>query len=179
MNSASAASRTAAEDFRAVMAQVPASVAVVTTFADGVPHGTTVSAFMSISVDPPTLLVSLGNTSSLLSKLAPGSQLGVNVLTLHQADVAAHFARKDKDSTQVEWELPDGEPPRLPGSLAWIALTITELIAVKDHTLVIGTVDTARAAAGPPLLYRQRTYGTHAPATPPAPSWHSPSRERS
>ncbi|WP_432558502.1 flavin reductase family protein [Granulicoccus sp. GXG6511] len=151
-----------AEQLRNVMAQAPAAVAVVTTRTAGVPHGTTVSSFVSVSLDPPTMLVSLDNTSELLSQLEPGSRIGVNILAHYQADAAAHFARKNKGDPPIGSELTDDEPPRVLGCLAWIALTATELITVHDHTLVIGTVNTTDTTQVPdlPLLYWQRAYGT-------------------
>ncbi|MGY1550543.1 flavin reductase family protein [Microbacterium sp. A588] len=110
------------------MARVPTSVAVVTTDADGKPYGTTVSAFMSLSMHPPTVLVSLANKSSLLAKLRPATIVGINVLSVDQADVAAFFAREDKRGVSVAWELGDDEPPRLSGAHAWFAAIVTELI---------------------------------------------------
>lgn len=152
------------QQFRRVMSHVPSAVAVVTTRADGLPHGTTVSAFASLSMNPPMLLVSLDNASTLLSRLHVGAVLGVNVLTAGQADVAARYALKDKDELPAEYELIDAEPPRLPNAQAWIAVTATELVTIADHTLVIGTVTTAHATSAAPLIYWQRTYGTHTAA---------------
>lgn len=152
--------RGTAEQFRDVMAQVPAAVAVLTTHAGGAPHGTTVSAFVSVSLDPPTMLVSLDNASVLLSKLEPGTQAALNVLTADQAELAGHFAHKHKDDAPVSWKPAGDQPPRLPGCAAWIALTVAELIAVSDHTLVICTVNTAHTTTAPPLLHWQHTYGT-------------------
>lgn len=151
-----------AEDFRAVMAQVPAAVSVVTTRAGGQSHGTTVSALMSLSMDPPTVLISLDNTSELLAKLERGSAVGLNVLGTGQSHIATHFAQKHK--TAIGWELDEGEPPRVPGCQAWLALTIAEKIVVEDHTLVIGTVTSAHGSSDAPLIYWQRTYGTHTAA---------------
>ena len=152
------------ETFRDVMAQVPAAVSVVTTSEGGQPHGTTISAFMSLSLDPPTVLVSLDNDSSLLARLEPGARAGVNVLTADQAHLAARFARKGAHDVGVEWRHSDGGPPRLPDCQAWIALTVTQRIAVGDHTLVIGAVDAAEATSHAPLIHLQRTFGTHTEA---------------
>jgi flavin reductase (DIM6/NTAB) family NADH-FMN oxidoreductase RutF len=57
---------------RAVTAHIPSPVAVVTTQPGGSGHGTTASAFLSLSMDPPMLLVSLHNSSTLLSRVRPG-----------------------------------------------------------------------------------------------------------
>lgn len=164
---------TVAQRFRGVMAQVPAAVAVVTTRAGGEPYGTTVSAFTSLSMDPPMFLVSLDNASSLLSRLHVGAVAGVNVLTDDHADIAAHYARKNKDDLPAEYELIDEEPPRLPGAHARITFTVTELVTIADHTLVIGTVTTAHATPTAPLIYWQRTYGTHTAAGSTAGNGHA------
>ena len=69
-----------ADDFREVMAGVATPVAVVTTLAGGRPHGTTVSAFASLSLAPPMVMVALDERSDLLRQLAAGSPLGLTVL---------------------------------------------------------------------------------------------------
>lgn len=155
-----------ADQFRDVMAHVPSPVAVVTTYLDGHPHGTTVSAFMSLSVEPPRLLLSLDNRSRLLAQLHLGATAGVNILTAGQTDLATHFARKDKDPSVVAWEHTDGGPPRLAGAHSWLALTVSELITTGDHTLVVGGVDSAYPSPEAPLVYWQRTFGTHTAAHP-------------
>ena len=157
-------SETVAAQLRTAMAQVPAAVSVVTTQSGCTPHGTTVSAFMSLSMDPPMVLVSLDNTSQLLARISTGDLVGVNVLSAEQADIAVQFARKDKvvDALSAHWDIRDGQPPRLPNCLAWISLTVTELMPAGDHTLVVGTVNSAQARDDAPLVYSRRTYTTTA-----------------
>jgi len=149
------------KSFRTAMGNVAAAVSVVTTFHDGGPHGTTVSAFASLSMDPPMLLVSLDNTSKLLGKLDIGSRVGVNVLAAHQDQVALRFAGKGDDKfVDVPWELEDGAPA-LAERHAWVALTVEQLVVAGDHTLVLGRVEAADASSTVPLTYWQRTFGTH------------------
>jgi flavin reductase (DIM6/NTAB) family NADH-FMN oxidoreductase RutF len=149
------------KSFRAAMGNVAAAVSVVTTFHDGAPHGATVSAFSSLSMDPPMLLVSLDNRSRLLAKLEVGSRIGVNVLTADQEHVAMRFAGKGDDKfLDVPWQLEDGAPA-LTERHAWVALTIARLVVAGDHTLVLGDVEAADAATSRPLTYWQRTFGTH------------------
>jgi flavin reductase (DIM6/NTAB) family NADH-FMN oxidoreductase RutF len=151
-----------AEEFRAVMAGVPTPVSVVTTLTDGRPHGTTVSAFASLSMAPPMVLVSLDRDSELLARLSPGSVFGVNVLGSDQATVALAFARKGSDKfTGVEW-VQDAGAPRLAGSPGWLACTVSQLVSGGDHVVVLGEVRAARTDGGPPLTYHARTFGTHA-----------------
>jgi flavin reductase (DIM6/NTAB) family NADH-FMN oxidoreductase RutF len=151
-----------AEDFRAVMAGVATPVSVVTTLTDGHPHGTTVSAFASLSMAPPMVLVSLDRGSELLGRLGPGSLFGVNVLGSGQAALALAFARKGPDKfTGVDW-VADGGAPRLTGSPGWLACTVSQLVEGGDHVIVLGEVRRAATTAAPPLTYHARTFGTHA-----------------
>jgi flavin reductase (DIM6/NTAB) family NADH-FMN oxidoreductase RutF len=149
------------EDFRAVMAGVATPVSVVTTLADGCPHGTTVSAFASLSMAPPMVLVSLDRGSSLLSRLRVGGPFGVNVLGSEQAPLALAFARPGDRFRGVGWEV-DGGAPRLTGSPGWLACTVARLVPGGDHVIVLGEVQRAETTAGLPLTYHARTFGTHA-----------------
>jgi flavin reductase (DIM6/NTAB) family NADH-FMN oxidoreductase RutF len=152
---------TLAEAFRDVMAGVPTPVSVVTTLREDRPHGTTVSAFTSLSMAPPMLLVALDRGSGLLARLAIGQPFGVNVLGAHQAGLAAAFARKGADKfAGVDWRADDGAP-RLLGSPGWLACTVAQLVDGGDHVVVLGNVVRADADGGPPLTYHARTFGTH------------------
>ena len=155
---------TLADPFRDVMAAVPTPVTVVTALRDGVPHGTTISAFASLSMAPPMLLVALDRRSELLARLAIGQRFGVNVLGAQQARVAAVFARKGTDKfAGVDWTADSGAP-RLTGSPGWLACTVAQLVDGGDHVVVLGDVVRAEATGGPPLTYHARTFGTHTAA---------------
>jgi flavin reductase (DIM6/NTAB) family NADH-FMN oxidoreductase RutF len=150
-----------ADAFRDVMAGVATPVSVVTALRDGRPHGTTVSAFASLSMRPPMLLVALDRRSDLLARLGPGQPFGVNVLGAHQAALAAAFARKGPDRFDgVDWR-EDAGAPRLAGSPGWLACTVARLVDGGDHVVVLGDVVHAAASAAPPLVYHARTFGTH------------------
>jgi flavin reductase (DIM6/NTAB) family NADH-FMN oxidoreductase RutF len=149
------------EGFRDAMGNVAAAVSVVTTLAGGRPHGATVSAFTSLSMDPPMLLVSLQETSRLLSLLEPGSHLGVNVLADHQGDLAMRFAQRREDKfAGLDWE-PRGGAPALGEVHAWVATRVARLVPAGDHTLVLADVLSASCGAPAPLTYWRRTFGTH------------------
>ncbi|KAA1379805.1 flavin reductase family protein [Aeromicrobium fastidiosum] len=149
------------KSFRSAMGNVAAAVSVVTTFHDGAPHGTTVSAFSSLSMDPPMLLVSLDNRSQLLAKLEVGSRIGVNVLAAHQDQIALRFAGKGDDKfLDVPWQLEDGAPA-LSDRHAWVALTVAQLVVAGDHTLVLGDVEAADTSSNLALTYWQRAFGSH------------------
>jgi len=149
-------------DLREAMGNVAAAVAVVTTVDEGGPHGTTVSAFMSLSLDPPMVAVSLDRASTLLSKLEVGSPVAVNVLAAHHDQVALRFATKSEDTFDgIAWRIEHGAPALLDRH-AGIAGQVASLIAGGDHVLVLVDVIAAEASSAPvPLTYWRRTFGTH------------------
>lgn len=150
-----------ADDFRQVMAQVCTPVAVVTAFAAERPHGTTVSAFTSLSMDPPMMLVSLDRGSDLLALVRETGSFGVNILARHQADVALKFARKGADKFDgVDWTS-SADLPRLTGASGWLACSVAALVDGGDHVVVHGHVTETGCTATDPLTYHGRVFGTH------------------
>jgi flavin reductase (DIM6/NTAB) family NADH-FMN oxidoreductase RutF len=150
-----------AATFRAVMASVAAPVAVVTVMAGQRPHGSTVSAFTSLSLHPPMVLVALDRASDLLRHIRDSGEFGVNVLAADQAPLARAFARKGDDKFDgVAWAREAGVP-RLPGSAGWLACAVESLVPGGDHEVVLGRVIAAEHADFPPLTYHQRSFGTH------------------
>lgn len=151
-----------ARELRTAMGQVAAAVSVVTTLAGNRPHGTTVSAFMSLSMEPPMILVSLDRTSALLELLDVGSPVGLNVLAAHQDQIALRFATKGEDKFgNIAWQVDHGAPALIDRH-AWVAGEVAELVSAGDHVLVLIDVAHANAGGQAPLTYWQRTFGTHA-----------------
>lgn len=151
------------ERFRTAMAGVATPVTIVTAFADGNPHGTTVSAFTSLSIDPPMILVCLDRGSDLLGLLRSSQHFGVNVLASHQSSLALTFAGKGKASkfSGVTWNLYKGLP-RLPDSSGWLDCEVAELVDGGDHIVVLGNVLDVQTSSRAPLVYHNRFFGTHA-----------------
>src|ERR1700749_4320016 len=86
--------------FRDTLARVPTPVTVVTSHIDRRPHGTTVIAFSSLSLDPPMILVSLDQNSDLLKVIQESGHFGVNVLAAGQLGLATQFAKKGADKSR-------------------------------------------------------------------------------
>jgi flavin reductase (DIM6/NTAB) family NADH-FMN oxidoreductase RutF len=149
-----------AATFRQALGAVCAPVAVVTSFYDARPHGSTVSAFCSLSLDPPLVLVALDRGSELLRMIRRSQRYGINVLAHDQEAIATRFARKGVDKfAEVRWEL-DTDLPRLEQTASWIACRLHEVVDGGDHVIAVGFVEHAEAGAASPLLYRQRVFGT-------------------
>jgi flavin reductase (DIM6/NTAB) family NADH-FMN oxidoreductase RutF len=148
-------------DFLAVMAEVCAPVTVVTSIHGGLPHGTTVSAFASLSRRPPMVVVALDKSSDLLAMLRQTRRFGVNILHSHQHSVAVRFAGKGGDKFRdVDWVTTDGLP-RLRDTIGWLACRADGFVEGGDHILIPGVVERAAAAPGAPLAYHRRVFGTH------------------
>ncbi len=146
--------------FRDTLARVPAPVTVVTSHVGGQPHGSTVSAFSSLSLDPPMILISLDQNSGLLAVITESGHFGVNVLAVGQAGLATAFARKSADKFDgVAWYMDHGAP-RLAGKGQWLVCRTEQLITAGDHVIIIGLVVHADTHSFEPLLYRQRAFGT-------------------
>ena len=148
-------------DFLAVMAEVCAPVTVVTSSHDGVAHGTTVSAFASLSRRPPMVVVALDRTSELLAMLRVTERFGVNLLNSKQHRVAVRFAGTGHDKFRdVAWSETDGLP-RLDDTIGWLACRVDAFLEGGDHVLIPAVVERAVAAPGAPLAYHRRVFGTH------------------
>jgi flavin reductase (DIM6/NTAB) family NADH-FMN oxidoreductase RutF len=147
------------DSFRRVLGSVATPVSVVTTITpDGVPHGTTVSAFCSLSLEPPLVLVALDRGSDLLALIRRSQRFAVNVLAEGQDDLALRFARKGSDKFDgVDWTEVDGLP-RLPNSHGYLSCEVEQLVAGGDHMIVTGLVTGADCRSATPLVYRERAF---------------------
>lgn len=154
--------RPLAVEFRDAMAAVCTPVAVVTALDGEHPHGTTVSAFSSLSMEPPMVLVSLDTRSDLLRIIRSSGYFGLNILGSDHARAALAFARKGVDKfSGVAWSKRHGVP-RLDGVPGWLACEVTDVVSGGDHLILLGQVLAADSAPAAPLTYHQRAFGTHA-----------------
>jgi len=151
--------------FLELMSGVCAPVTVVTaTGADGLPHGSTVSSFASLSLDPPLVSFALDRRSSLLPHLQLDDPVAVNILSVHQEDLAATFAGRSRGAGRkfdgLAWSARAGLP-YLPGSAGWMAGHVERHVDGGDHVLLVVRVVDTETTAAPPLIYARRTFGTH------------------
>src|SRR2546428_7383163 len=97
--------------FRNALGRFATGVTVVTTaVADGV-HGMTVNAFMSVSLDPPLVLISVGKQARMHAHILQTTRFGVSVLSQDQAAVAWSFAGRPQEGPQPVFQWRRGRPP--------------------------------------------------------------------
>ncbi|MGY6653577.1 flavin reductase family protein [Amycolatopsis sp. TRM77291] len=146
--------------FTDVMAAVPTPVSVVTAMDGSRPHGTTISAFASLSLAPPMVLVALDRRSDLLNIVRETRRFGLNVLAGTQSALAVTFARKGESKFDgVAWHHAD-DLPRLDGVSGWLACDVDDLVDGGDHVVALGTVVSAQLGDAVPLTYHGRAFGT-------------------
>jgi len=148
------------QEFRRVLGHFAAGVTVVTTLGDdGAPYGLTATAFTSVSLDPPLVLVCVDKKSESHPHFHTSKVFAVNFLTVDQEHLSRRFAVSGGDKFG-DLTLRRGVTgaPVLPGVLGHLECKTTEIIEGGDHTIFVGRVESADAAEGEPLLYFRGGY---------------------
>lgn len=162
------------DEFRAALSRLAAGVVLLTAYEppltpDGPPgedSGMTATAFMSVSLDPPLVMVSLRNSSRMDDLLDDQPLWAVSVLSESQSHIAGRFAMKGRLSDRLLFQdIPyvRGEhtgAPLVGGALATLECRTENTVVAGDHTLVIGRVLGAAlpSAEGGPLMYFRGRY---------------------
>ncbi|MDO5075979.1 flavin reductase family protein [Corynebacterium sp.] len=141
--------------YRQSVANFPSGVTVVTTHSNGEDVGLTVSAFASLSLEPPMVLVSIDESSRSHEFLQQGAPIGISVLAADHTETAVSFARHGHDRfAGVEIERRDSVP-FIAGAVAWFLGEVTHRFIAGDHVILAVTVrgcDFREDAT--PLLYQ-------------------------
>jgi flavin reductase (DIM6/NTAB) family NADH-FMN oxidoreductase RutF len=148
------------DEFRKVMSRFASSVTVVTTVSgDGVPLGLTVSAFCSLSLDPPLVLVCIDKNASFHQFLSEGGHFAVNILSEEQEIVSRRFASKGVDRFDgVSYKKGVTGSPLLDDVIANVECIVKQCHSGGDHTIFVGQVESAETADGRPLAYFRGGY---------------------
>jgi 4-hydroxyphenylacetate 3-hydroxylase, reductase component len=149
-----------ATSFRQALGQFASGITVVTTRdAAGQPLGLTVSAFISVSLAPPLVLVSLDGRSEVLAGLQASGMFGLSVLAEGQDAVSRRFARPGPDKF-AEIPMRAGERGMwlVPGALAQIECEVRAVHPAGDHLLYIGEIVSIAVQPGRPLVYHRGGY---------------------
>ena len=151
------------DTFRSVLGRFATGVTVVTTVdADGHDHGMTVSAFCSLSLEPPLVLVCIDRSASLHAALRPGAPLAVNVLAAGQEPLSRRFASGTQTDrfVGIGFTRATNGAVVLEGILASLECRVEALHPGGDHTIVVARVEQAAVQEARPLLYYRSGYAT-------------------
>ncbi len=161
-------SSVAPETLRSVMAEFASGVTVVTAQLEGGLHAMTATAFCSVSLEPPLVLVCVGKASRFHPVIIGTDVWAVSLLSADQGGLARHFGDRQRDlRTQfdrVPWTpAPYSQAPLPHGTRGWLDCSTHALYDGGDHTIAVGHVRRASRAPGLdlPLTYHRATYSDH------------------
>ncbi|MDT9593303.1 flavin reductase family protein [Nocardioides zeae] len=151
--------------FRAAMGRFASGVTVVTTRTPDGDLAATVSAFSSLSNDPPSVLVCLNRSSETCRAIQETGSFTVNVLARSQIDVALRLAGKGRgklDGIEVERSVHLGHAV-LPGNHAVVECGVTQAVPSGTHLVLLADVLSIRLGRRTtPLAYHAGAFGRFA-----------------
>ena len=149
-----------ADEFRSVLGRFPSGVTVVTTLSgDGSDQGMTVSAFSSVSLEPPLILICIEKTASAYTALTTAASFVVNILSADQEQIARRFSIVDIDRFEgVGFSRSAEGIAVLEDALGVIGCRRAATHDAGDHTIIVGEVEATQINDGGPLLYYRGGY---------------------
>lgn len=151
----------AGEAFRAGMRRLASGVCIVTGGTGSEPVGLVATAVCSVSIDPPTLLVSISRSSSAYETIAASGRLCVNILGSEHRDVLEQFTspeRRAERFTDRQWQLRADAPPILTDALAALDCRVVERIVYSTHEIFLACPDITLVGDGAPLVHFDRQF---------------------
>lgn len=147
--------------FRKVCGQFATGVAVATVRdASGTPQGLTVNSFVSVSLEPPIILISIDRATSIHDPFLKANAFGISVLKEEDRWLSDRFAYGAGDRFEgVAWRKGTLDVPLIDDALATLECSLDRRIEAGDHTLFLGEVRAAESLEeGLPLVYFGSAY---------------------
>jgi flavin reductase (DIM6/NTAB) family NADH-FMN oxidoreductase RutF len=138
--------------FRDAMGRFATGITVVTCEKDGNINGMTVNAFMSVSLSPKLITVSIANKASMFGLLNNSTHLGISILKDTQQHLSMMFAKQMEKDNRIEYEHLQGVPV-LKDTLVQLACEVKDKVVAGDHTLFIAEVLDIKLNDGKPLVF--------------------------
>jgi flavin reductase (DIM6/NTAB) family NADH-FMN oxidoreductase RutF len=141
---------------RRTLGMFATGVTVITALKDEQVHGMTANAFMSVSLEPPLVLISVDRRTKMCGFLHEGMHYGVSVLCATQAALSDRFAGRSSEEEPRFAIVKD--TPLVEGALAHFVARVERSYWGGDHSLFLGRVEYARQNEGTPLLFHGGRY---------------------
>lgn len=155
-------------EFRNAMGQFASGVVVISADSDSGAHAMTANAFMSGSLEPPLIVISVATTARMHGLLTTAGSFGVSILTSAQEKTSNHFAGRRLEGFTPGFAMLDGIPT-IAGAGVRLAADKAHSYPCGDHMLYIGHVRALAIEPDPrPLLYHCGRYGAVSPS-----EWHA------
>ena len=144
---------------RQIMGRFATGVTVVTTRYDEQISGMTANAVMSLSLDPPLIVVSVDCKSNMHGHLTKGQCYAINVLKRDQADLSRRFAKPGpKDFSDLKLTVAETGAPIFVDALAYVDCRVVEVVPAGDHDMFIGEPVAGETHDGEPLIFYSGQY---------------------
>jgi flavin reductase (DIM6/NTAB) family NADH-FMN oxidoreductase RutF len=146
--------------FRSVLGRFATGVTVVTALgARNRDVGITVSAFSSVSLDPPLVSICIDHSASVYGALSKARHFVVNILSEGQESLARRFSETGPNRFDgVGYERGQCGPAIFLEVLGYVECEVLARHEAGDHDIIIGAVEVAVAHEGKPLLYYRGGY---------------------
>ncbi|MEN2766324.1 flavin reductase family protein [Ornithinibacillus xuwenensis] len=138
--------------YRDALGRFATGVTVVTTEYNHHIMAMTVNAFMSVSLSPKLIAISIDQKARMYHPLQQTGQFGISILTEDQELHSRHFAKQLKDEQLISFKMLKGVPI-LEDSLASLACRVTEKVKAGDHLLFIAEVSDFNVSNGEPIIF--------------------------
>ena len=150
--------------FRGALGRFTTGVIVLSTGPRRAPHAMTANAFMSGSLDPPLVVVSVGKKAKMNARLRTARRFGVSILAEAQEPASRHFAGQIVPGFRAAFAELGGVPVLVHAPVV-IAARIRHRYGCGDHTLYVGQVErlAVNDLAAPPLIFHGGRYGSLEP----------------
>jgi flavin reductase (DIM6/NTAB) family NADH-FMN oxidoreductase RutF len=146
------------------MARLPSGVVVVSARLGTGYRGLTASSLVSISAEPPMVMVGLEHEATTRAAVVEGMAFNVSVLTRAQEFIAERFAGRapaiDLAWGEVAHRLGTNGIPLIEGCAAWLECSLVAVHSAGDHDICVGKVESATQGAGDPLILWDRSFWT-------------------
>ena len=148
------------QEFRRVLGHFAAGVTIITTVGDdGTPYGLTATAFTSVSLDPPLVLVCVDKRSESHPHFHTSRVFAVNFLATDHEHLSRRFAVSGGDKfSELGIRVGVTGAPVLSEALGHLECKTVEIVEAGDHTIFLGQVEAADAREGEPLVYFRGGY---------------------
>jgi flavin reductase (DIM6/NTAB) family NADH-FMN oxidoreductase RutF len=154
----------ASQEFLDVMARLPSGVVVVSARHGTGYRGLTASSLVSISSEPPLVLVGLEREATTRAAVLEGKAFNVSLLTRSQEFIAERFAGRapavDMAWREIPHRLGTNGIPLIEGCAAWLECSLVDVHPAGDHDICVGEVKAAVKGAGDPLVLWDRSFWT-------------------
>lgn len=143
--------------FRNAMGKFATGINVIAAEAGGEVHGMTANAFMSVSLDPKLIVISIGNKAKMLDRIRESGKFSVNVLSCEQQEESMIFAGQKQIEDKFEFGRL-GDTPVVKNALCQLSCEVYNEHTEGDHVLFIGKVNNFEMVEGDPLIYNCGKY---------------------